>query len=245
MGKRMRPHTLQCRNRFCRLQEKLSCKNSLKILRVFAMNNLKKLHSSSDQHSDLSWGDVRGCCESQCGSIWYQEEALELSRHYVRERMSRRKSCCCICRYFVQGDFKMDTSQRIIWVQIEDPRVWRGGERTRSDHRFRWEASNIREWSCDYRNLLFPWWRESSQVQYLLDNNIRDKGEFQLTNALENMKSKGLKFTWKSYRVARCGNKDATVYTSQRVLEFVQGDKSWDRLRENWEQHDYWTLLHW
>ena len=30
-----------------------------------------------------------------------------------------------------------------------------------------------------------------SELQYLLDNNIKDKGEFQLTNALENMKNKG------------------------------------------------------
>ena len=30
-----------------------------------------------------------------------------------------------------------------------------------------------------------------NELQYLLDNNIKDKGEYQLTNALENMKNKG------------------------------------------------------
>ncbi len=63
-----------------------------------------------------------------------------------------------------------------------------------------------------------------NELQYLLDNNIKDKGEFQLTNALENMKSKGKKFRpgvieeWLD-----CGNKDAVVYSNQRVLEFNKG----------------------
>lgn len=58
------------------------------------------------------------------------------------------------------------------------------------------------------------------EMQYLLDNNIREKGEYQLTNALEAMKQKGYLFS--PGRVDEwldCGNKDATVYTNQRVLE--------------------------
>jgi glucose-1-phosphate thymidylyltransferase len=59
------------------------------------------------------------------------------------------------------------------------------------------------------------------ELKYLLDNNIMDKGEYQLTNALENMKAKGLKFKpgiineWLD-----CGNKKAVVHANQRVLEF-------------------------
>ena len=33
-----------------------------------------------------------------------------------------------------------------------------------------------------------------NEMQYLIDNNIKEKGEYQLTNALENMKTKGTKF---------------------------------------------------
>ncbi|MEZ4739248.1 MAG: hypothetical protein R2818_07785 [Flavobacteriales bacterium] len=29
------------------------------------------------------------------------------------------------------------------------------------------------------------------EMQYLIDNDIKDKGEYQLTNAMENMKQKG------------------------------------------------------
>lgn len=58
------------------------------------------------------------------------------------------------------------------------------------------------------------------ELQYLLDNNIREKGEYQLTNALENMKNKGMEFvTGAVDEWWDCGNKDATVNTNSRILE--------------------------
>lgn len=63
------------------------------------------------------------------------------------------------------------------------------------------------------------------EIQYLLDNDIKEKGEYQLTNALENMKQKGLKFVpgqvdeWMD-----CGNKEITVETNSRVLQFAFQD---------------------
>ena len=60
-----------------------------------------------------------------------------------------------------------------------------------------------------------------SEIQYLLDNDITEKGEYQITNALENMKQKGAKFVpgqvdeWMD-----CGNKDITVETNGRILQF-------------------------
>src|SRR5690606_22176109 len=53
-----------------------------------------------------------------------------------------------------------------------------------------------------------------------------DKGEFQLTNALENMKNKGTKFVpGKISEWLDCGNKNATVYTNQRYLEYIKDEK--------------------
>ena len=60
------------------------------------------------------------------------------------------------------------------------------------------------------------------EIQYLLDNDIRDKGEYQLTNALDNMKEKGLRFVpgevseWMD-----CGNKEITVETNSKILGFA------------------------
>ncbi|MBL7810600.1 MAG: NTP transferase domain-containing protein [Bacteroidetes bacterium] len=58
------------------------------------------------------------------------------------------------------------------------------------------------------------------ELQYLIDNNVREKGEYQLTNALENMKNKGMEFvTGAVEEWWDCGNKDATVNTNRRLLE--------------------------
>jgi glucose-1-phosphate thymidylyltransferase len=58
------------------------------------------------------------------------------------------------------------------------------------------------------------------EMQYLLDHNIKEKGEYQLTNALDAMRKKGYKFVpGKVDEWLDCGNKDATVYTNQRILE--------------------------
>lgn len=64
-----------------------------------------------------------------------------------------------------------------------------------------------------------------SEIKHLLDNDLKEKGEYQLTNALENMKSKGAQFVpgtvedWMD-----CGNKDAMIETTQKVLEYDTRD---------------------
>lgn len=64
------------------------------------------------------------------------------------------------------------------------------------------------------------------EMQYLVDHDIRDKGEYQLTNALESMKQKGFRFVpGKVDEWLDCGNKDATVYTNQRILELKKNSE--------------------
>jgi len=59
------------------------------------------------------------------------------------------------------------------------------------------------------------------ELQYLVDNDIKERGEYQLTNALENMKQKGTKFKTQTIEEwLDCGNKNAVVYANQRILDF-------------------------
>ncbi|MCS6917297.1 MAG: sugar phosphate nucleotidyltransferase [Chitinophagales bacterium] len=58
------------------------------------------------------------------------------------------------------------------------------------------------------------------ELQYLLDHDIKDKGEFQLTTAMEHMKNKGKKlYAGTVNQWLDCGNKDATVATNRALLE--------------------------
>jgi len=62
------------------------------------------------------------------------------------------------------------------------------------------------------------------ELNYLIENDIRSGGEFQLTMALENLKNNGTKFTigiideWLD-----CGNKNITVASNSRYLGFLNG----------------------
>jgi glucose-1-phosphate thymidylyltransferase len=63
------------------------------------------------------------------------------------------------------------------------------------------------------------------EIQYLLDHDLKENNEYQLTNALENLRRNGTRFVpgqvdeWLD-----CGNKASTVQTNQRYLEYLRGN---------------------
>ena len=62
--------------------------------------------------------------------------------------------------------------------------------------------------------------RLKKELQRLIDNKIMLKGEYQITDAMEHMLKNGVKFyTDQVEEWLDCGNKDATIYTNQRILE--------------------------
>jgi glucose-1-phosphate thymidylyltransferase len=64
------------------------------------------------------------------------------------------------------------------------------------------------------------------EMQYLIDNDIKDKGEYQFTSALQGLNKKGAKLVPGEVREwLDCGNKNVTVQTNQRYLEFIKNEK--------------------
>jgi len=62
-----------------------------------------------------------------------------------------------------------------------------------------------------------------AEMQYLLDNDIKEKGEYQFTSALINLQKKGAKLlTGQVKEWLDCGNKNALVDTNQRYLDFIK-----------------------
>jgi len=65
--------------------------------------------------------------------------------------------------------------------------------------------------------------RLRKELRYLVDNDIKDKGEYQLTNAMDNMRAKGARLKAGAVDVwMDCGNKDAMVDTNMKVLGFIK-----------------------
>jgi len=68
--------------------------------------------------------------------------------------------------------------------------------------------------------------RLRKEMQFLIDNDIKEKGEYQLTNAMENMKRKGARFKAGAVDVwMDCGNKNAMVDTNTKVLSYLKKEK--------------------
>jgi glucose-1-phosphate thymidylyltransferase len=62
-----------------------------------------------------------------------------------------------------------------------------------------------------------------NELQYLIDHNIMNSGEYQLPDALRRMVRKGAQFTpGKVSDWMDCGNKDAMVDTNRKVLKYIK-----------------------
>ncbi len=130
-----------------------------------------------------------------------------------------------------RADYKIDTSKDgIIWVQkVEDPSAF-GVVKMNADGVITDFVEKPKEYVSDLAIIGIYYFKDGKylrdEMQYLLDNNIQKGGEFWLTDAMENMKKKGSKFyKGEVLEWLDCGNKDATVYTNQRILEFIKKEK--------------------
>ena len=65
-----------------------------------------------------------------------------------------------------------------------------------------------------------------NELQYLIDKNLKGNKEYQLTDALENMRKKGMRFSHRKVnKWMDCGNKLAIINANTKVLEFEYANK--------------------
>ncbi|UOG74448.1 sugar phosphate nucleotidyltransferase [Hymenobacter tibetensis] len=163
------------------------------------------------------------------GTIHYQDEPLGTA-HAILCAQSALTGPVVVAfaDTLFKADFTLDSSvPGTIWVQkVDDPKPF-GVVKLNEKGEITEFVEKPTEFVSDLAIIGIYYFQDGEylrqELQYLLDNDIKDKGEFQLTNALENMKNKGTTFV--PGRVTEwldCGNKDATVYTNQRYLEYLQ-----------------------
>ena len=160
------------------------------------------------------------------GKIVYQEQPLGTAHAILCARSTLKGSVVvAFADTLFKADFKLKKSNDgIIWVnKIDDPSAF-GVVKVDKENVITEFVEKPQDFVSDLAIIGIYYFKSGEnlekELQYLIDNNIKDKGEFQLTNALENMKNKGMKFTTGEVdEWLDCGNKDATVFTCERVLD--------------------------
>ncbi len=163
------------------------------------------------------------------GSIYYQDQPLGTAHAILCAQESMQgKTVVAFADTLFKADFKLDTEQEgIIWVQkVEDPKPF-GVVKLDDKGSITDFVEKPEHFVSDLAIIGIYYFKDGEylkkELQYLLDNDIKDKGEYQLTNALENMKNKGTVFVpGKVTEWLDCGNKNSTVNTNQRYLDYIK-----------------------
>ena len=165
------------------------------------------------------------------GTIYYQNEALGTAHAIMCAQDSMTGPIVvAYADTLFRADFTLDTSaDSVIWVkQVADPSAF-GVVQLNDQNEITDFVEKPLEFVSDLAIIGIYYFRSGeslrAELQYLLDNNVVKGGEYQLTDALENMKQKGLRFVpGKVDEWMDCGNKNVTVETNSRLLGFLHND---------------------
>ncbi|TAH29930.1 MAG: nucleotidyltransferase [Cytophagales bacterium] len=167
------------------------------------------------------------------GIIKYQNEKLGTAHAILCAKESLKGNVVvAFADTLFKADFKLNpNNEGIIWVQnVENPEAFGVVKRNEQGEIIAF-IEKPKVFVSNAAMIGIYYFKDGdylrSELQYLLDNEIKDKGgEYQLTVALENMRAKGMKFTTDTVTEwLDCGNKEATIYTNQRYLSFIQNEK--------------------
>ncbi|GAB1445536.1 MAG: nucleotidyltransferase [Cyclobacteriaceae bacterium] len=163
------------------------------------------------------------------GRIYYQEEALGISHALLfAKEIITGKVIIAFADTLFRTNFILDTScDGIIWVQqVEDPSQF-GVVKVNTNNEITELVEKPTEFVSDLAIIGIYFFRDGEllqrEMQYLIDHDILEKGEYQFTTALERMKKAGAKFVpGQVEEWLDCGNKNAMVDTNKRYLEFIK-----------------------
>jgi glucose-1-phosphate thymidylyltransferase len=229
MGKRMRPHTLTVPKPLIHLAGKPIVQRLVEDIAAVVDEKIDEIAFVVGRFGGEVEENLLSIADSleAKGKIYYQDLPLGTAHAILcAEETLTGKVIVAFADTLFKADFKFDQeNDGIIWVQkIQDPSAF-GVVKVNAENVITDFVEKPKEFVSDLAIIGIYFFKDGDnlkkELQYLIDNNVQEKGEYQLTNALENMKSKGIKFSpGQISEWLDCGNKDATVYTNQRILEF-------------------------
>lgn len=234
LGKRMRPHTLTTPKPLLPIAGKPIVHRLVEDIAKVCPEKIESigfiLHPSFGKAVEEELKEVAKSVGAQ-GKIYYQEQALGISHAVLfAKELLKGKVIVAFADTLFRADFELDTSQDgIIWVQkVENPSQF-GVVKLNAQGQITELVEKPAEFVSDLAIIGIYFFKDGeflrNEMQFLLDNDIKEKGEYQFTTALANMNKKGARFVPGQVKEwLDCGNKDVTVQTNQRYLEFIKDE---------------------
>jgi glucose-1-phosphate thymidylyltransferase len=232
MGTRMRPHTLTVPKPLIELAGKTIVNRLVEGIAEVCAEKIETIafvigDFGKDVEAKLI--DIASGVGAK-GEIFYQKEALGTAHAvWCAAPALTGKTVVAFADTLFYADFKIDdNADSIIWVKkVDNPQAY-GVVKTDQNGIIEGFVEKPKEFVSDLAIIGIYYFNDGSKLRkeldFIIDNDIKKSGEYQLTTALENMREKGLVFVpgavdeWLD-----CGNKDITIETHQRVLARSKG----------------------
>lgn len=232
MGKRLRPHTLTTPKPLLPIAGKPIVQRLVEDIVAISDQKIDEIAYVVGRFGDAAEEHLVRVAESlgARGTIHYQDEALGTAHAILCAKSALEGPVTvAFADTLFRADFKLDTTKDgVLWVQkIEDPRQF-GVVIVNEEGVITEFKEKPLEFVSDLAMIGIYYFSDGKklkdELQYLIDHNITNGGEYQLPDALRNMVKKGAKFApgavsdWMD-----CGNKNAMIDTNRKVLGYTSG----------------------
>lgn len=233
MGKRMRPHTLTVPKPLLPIAGKPIVNRLVEDIAKVCPEKIDNIGFVVGHFGETVEKELLNIAASvgAKGHIFYQEEALGTAHAvFCAEPLLNGNVIVAFADTLFKADFKLDvTREGIIWVQeVEDPSAF-GVVKLNSDGEIIDFVEKPKDPVSNLAIIGIYYFKNGDNLHHeikdIIDEDLKDSGEYQLTRVLKNMQSKGTIFVpgqvsdWLD-----CGNKNATVETNSRYLHYLQSE---------------------
>ena len=228
MGKRLRPHTLVTPKPLVHVANKPIVHRLVSDIASVTPEPITSIsfiigHFGEAVEDELL--TIAGSVGAQ-GYIFYQEEALGTAHAiWCAAQQLSGPTIVAFADTLFFADFRLDTSSDgIIWTKVIDDPSQFGVVVTNDQGEVTQFVEKPKEPVSNEAIIGIYYFKDGDalnhELQYLIDNKVTVKGEYQLTDALENLKAKGKVFTTATVTSwLDCGNKEALLDSNHDILK--------------------------